>query len=102
LKAGERHIYSKRTFYVNEDTWGIVVADHYDGRGELWRYAEAHSKLYPEVGAILTTIEVAHDLLSGRYIANGLINEEPQRYNFEKSFASQDFTPAALRRSSKR
>jgi hypothetical protein len=102
LKAGERHIYSKRTFYIDEDTWAIVVADHYDGRGELWRHAEAHNKLYPEVGAILTTIESVHDLLSGRYIANGMVNQEPTRYNFGKSFASQDFTPAALRRSSKR
>ncbi|KZY62002.1 hypothetical protein A3742_13080 [Oleiphilus sp. HI0071] len=102
LKSGERHIYSKRTFYIDEDTWGIVVADHYDGRGELWRHAEAHNKLYPEVGAILTTIESAHDLLSGRYIANGMVNEEPSRYNFEKDFSGKDFTPAALRRSGKR
>ncbi len=102
LKEGERHIYSKRTFFVNEDTWSIVVADHYDGRGELWRHGEAHNKLYYDIGGTLTTVESLHDLLSGRYIANGLVNEEPRRYNFEKTFKSKDFTPAALRRSGRR
>lgn len=102
LKEGERHIYSKRTFYVDEDTWAIVVADHYDGRGELWRHGEAHNKPYYDIGINLTTIESVHDLLSGRYIANGMVNEEPRRYNFDKSFASKDFTPAALRRSGRR
>lgn len=102
LKDGQRHIYSKRVFYVDEDTWGIMVADHYDGRGELWRHAEAHTKAHYDIGATLTTIESLHDLLSGRYIANGLTNEEPRRYNFDAKFSSGDFTPAALRRSGRR
>lgn len=102
LKSGARHIYSKRTFYIDEDTWAISVADHYDGRGELWRHGEAHSKPYYDISTTLTTIESVHDLLSGRYIANGMVNEEPRRYNFEKDFATKDFTPAALRRSGRR
>jgi len=102
LKEGERHIYSKRVFYIDEDMWGILVADHYDGRGELWRHAEAHNKLYYDVGAVFTTIESLHDLLSGRYLTNGLANEEPIRYDFAKSYNSKQFTPAALRRSGKR
>jgi len=102
LKPGQRHIYSKRTFYINEDTWAIAVADHYDGRGELWRHGEAHNKLHYDVGAVITTVESIHDLLSGRYIVNGLMNEEQRRYNFDKSFSGKDFTPAALRRAGRR
>src|SRR5690606_30849319 len=41
LKSGERHIYAKRDFYVDEDTWQAAEIDHYDGRGNLWRVAEA-------------------------------------------------------------
>ncbi|MFP3480256.1 DUF1329 domain-containing protein, partial [Burkholderia sp. SIMBA_057] len=41
LKDGERHIYSKRTMYLDEDTWTASLVDHYDGRGELWRVGEA-------------------------------------------------------------
>lgn len=102
LKAGQRHVYSKRTFYIDEDSWAILVADHYDGRGELWRFGEAHNKFFYDVKAHISTAESLHDLLSGRYIVGGLANEIPIRYDFSKSFKSKDFTPAALRRSGKR
>ncbi len=102
LKAGQRHVYSKRVLYVDEDSWAILVADHYDGRGEMWRHSEAHNKYFYDVGTNFATVEVVHDLLSGRYIASGLANEEPLRYNFDHVFSSKDFTPAALRRAGKR
>ena len=41
LKAGERNIYAKRRFYVDEDSWQIALSEHYDGRGQLWRVGEA-------------------------------------------------------------
>lgn len=40
LKAGSRHIYAKRVAYIDEDTWQIALADHFDARGTLWRVAE--------------------------------------------------------------
>ena len=43
LKPGTSHIYSKRVFYLDEDSWQILAVDKYDGRGELWRYAEHHN-----------------------------------------------------------
>lgn len=102
LKEGQRHIYSKRTLYIDEDSWAILAADHYDGRGELWRYYEAHNKFFYDVYSPFTTVESTYDLLSSRYIALGLANELPYRYDFTKSFTSKVFTPAALRRSGKR
>tara|TARA_R110001592_G_scaffold7126_2_gene40171 strand:+ start:1083 stop:2447 length:1365 start_codon:yes stop_codon:yes gene_type:complete len=102
LKEGQRHIYSKRTFYIDEDSWAILAADHFDGRGELWRNYEAHNKFFYDVNSPFTTVEITHDLLSGRYIALGLANELPYRYKFTTNFSSSDFTPAALRRSGQR
>lgn len=37
LKPGKRHVYSRRTFYVDEDSWGIVASDSYDQGGKLYR-----------------------------------------------------------------
>jgi len=102
LKPGKRHVYSKRVFYIDEDSWGIVMSDLYDGRGELWRYYEALNKFFYDVQVNLTIVETLHDLLAGRYISSGLANEEPIRYDFSKKFSTRDFTPAALRRSGKR
>lgn len=102
LKEGQRHIYSKRVMYVDEDTWSILLADHFDGRGELWRFAELHTKNFYDQGGIIATVDTAYDLLSGRYLANGLANEENYRYKFGVEYNSKVFTPAALRRSGRR
>ncbi|MEH6471752.1 MAG: DUF1329 domain-containing protein [Halopseudomonas sp.] len=102
LKEGERHIYAKRTLYVDEDTWQIGVADHYDGRGELWRVGEAHAMQYTDATVPWYSAEILHDLQSGRYLALGLTNEEKDGVTFGFEARHKDFTPAALRRASKR
>jgi hypothetical protein len=37
LKPGQRHAYSKRTYYVDEDTYGAGMFDSLDHNGELYR-----------------------------------------------------------------
>ena len=37
LREGKRHVYSKRTFYLDEDSWMALASDEYDGRGQLYR-----------------------------------------------------------------
>ncbi len=37
LKADKRHIYSKRVFYIDEDSWTALASDQYDARGQLYR-----------------------------------------------------------------
>ena len=96
LKEGTSHLYKRRTFYVDEDSWMIVVADKYDARDELWRVSEQHSINFYNLPMTYPTLEVHHDLQSGRYIAMGLRNEEPRVYEAIKRTAG-DFTPSGLR-----
>ena len=101
LKDGTSHIYAKRRFYLDEDSWQALVVDHYDGRGELWRVGEAHPINYYEVPAIWSTLDLVYDLQSGRYTAFGLDNQE-RMYDFDVNFDPGDFSPAALRRAGRR
>ncbi len=96
LKEGTSHIYKRRTFYIDEDSWMVVVADKYDARGEMWRVSEQHSVNFYNIPMTYPTLEVHHDLQSGRYIAMGLRNEEPKVYEYIKRSAG-DFTPSGLR-----
>jgi hypothetical protein len=98
LKAGQRHLYKRRTFYVDEDSWQILAVDCYDGRDQLWRVQEGHSINYYELPTFWTTLEVTYDLQSGRYLALGLDNEEPRTVNFAAKRTAADFTPAAIAR----
>ncbi len=96
LKPGTSHIYSRRTFYIDEDSWNVVMIDKYDGRGQLWRFDEQHSENWYNVPMWFGTVEVHHDLQSRRYIAMGLRSEE--RVIFEPIKRSPaDYTPANLR-----
>ncbi|MBV4456735.1 DUF1329 domain-containing protein [Pseudomonas sp. COR58] len=97
LKEGQRHIYAKRDFFIDEDTWQAAVIDHYDGRNQLWRVAEAHSQNYYNVQVPWYTLETLYDLQSGRYLALGMKNEEKSAYDFGFTATTADFTPNALR-----
>jgi hypothetical protein len=101
LKEEFRHVYQKRTFYLDEDSWQIQVADMYDNRGELYRVGIAHGVNYYEVPTQWSTLDVYHDLNSRRYLAIGLDNEE-QMYDFSIKPDDREFTPQALRRAGKR
>ena len=99
VKDGQRHIYAQRNFFVDEDSWMISLADHYDGRGTLWRVGEGHIGFNYQQKIPAYSIETLYDLLAGRYIALGMYTEEnsaPQ-YDFDPSY--NQFTPAALRAS---
>ncbi len=97
LKEDARHLYKRRTFYIDEDSWQILVVDQYDNRDQLWRVSEGFAINYYNVPSLWTTLEVHTDLQAGRYIAIGLTNES-KPYNFNVDLSTSDFTPAALRR----
>jgi hypothetical protein len=101
LKEGARHIYKRRTFYLDEDSWQIVAVDQYDNRDQLWRVSEGHAMTYYNVPSLWTSLEVHTDLQAGRYLAIGFNSENPP-YEFNIKRTLEDYTPAALRREGKR
>jgi hypothetical protein len=98
LKEGSRHINSRRTFYVDEDSWQILLMDHYDGQGNLWRYSDAPSVNYYEVPTFWSTLETHHDLKSGRYITMLMDNEDAVR-DFGYQSTPINYSPQNLRTS---
>ena len=101
LKKGKRHLYKRRTLYIDEDSWQTLVVDQYDNRDKLWRVSEGFAMNYYDVPNLWTNVEVHTDLQSGRYLAIGL-NNEYQPYNFDVMYKPKDFTPSALRRAGRR
>ncbi|MGL4317735.1 MAG: DUF1329 domain-containing protein [Pseudomonas sp.] len=99
LKAGQRHIYSKRDIYLDEDSWQAAEAEAYDGRGQLWRVSEGHTSFFYDRQIPSFAAETHYDVLSGRYAVNALHNEEKQGYNFDITYNRKQFTPNALRAS---
>jgi len=98
LKEGARHIYAKRTLFIDEDTWSTAVVDQYDTRGELWKLSEGHIIQFYDVNTSWMAAETLHDLNSGRYLVTGLSNEEPKFMVWGGAATRREFTSAALRR----
>ncbi len=101
LREGQRHINPRRSYYLDEDSYQILMADHYDANGELWRYSEAHPIIFYEVPTLWTTLEIHHDLDSGRFAAYRLDPGKPAP-SFNLDMKPDEFAPQALRRMGKR
>ncbi len=98
LKPGQRHVYGKRTFYLDEDSWSVLAEDAYDTRGGLWR-ASMHGLLQAYDAQVpFYRFGIYHDLDSGGYLVGGLDNEVKEPIQFNAKAKVGDFQPDALRR----
>jgi hypothetical protein len=103
LKPGFRHIYARRTFYIDEDSWQIAISDRYDSRGQLWRTALAFIEEAPEVPLLGADGYEFLDLIQHRYLVQGLHSQEGHAPTYNGTTLSpDDFTADALRRVGRR
>ena len=98
LKEGQRHLYSRRTFYIDEDSWVAVAGDMYDGRGNLWRLQYDYPA--PQTGNNNDFVSSygAYDLLQNIYNING--KPIPGKFKQGTGVKSDKFfTPKGMARS---
>ncbi|MFH7365383.1 DUF1329 domain-containing protein, partial [Pseudomonas syringae group genomosp. 7] len=99
LKPTERHVYSRRTLYLDEDSCQAAIVDQYDGRGQQWRVSKASLKNYYELHTPWSALDVFHDLQARRYQVQNLDNQEPGTSDFSQPAAGMNaFKPDALLR----
>ncbi|MGH8459890.1 MAG: DUF1329 domain-containing protein, partial [Nevskiales bacterium] len=58
VKAGKSHAAARRRFYVDEDSWTIVMVDMYDARDQYWRFQEGHPITYYHRPLVTTSPEI--------------------------------------------
>ena len=96
LKEGSRHLYNRRTFYIDEDSWAAVADDMYDAREELWRLQYTYNvNLYDRkspFGATYGAYDVVQDIynLSGKPI--------PGKFKNGVTVKDKYFTPQGMAR----
>ncbi|MEQ1440295.1 DUF1329 domain-containing protein [Fontimonas sp. SYSU GA230001] len=91
VKKGVSHLYKRRTFYVDEDSWQIVAVDVYDQRDQLWRVQEGHHVIAYDKPYQLPALETVYDLQSARYLVMAANNEDAETAT--RSFTVGDFDP---------
>lgn len=73
LKSGSRHVYGKRRFYLDEDTWNALASDQYDANGQLYRGSYSFFTQSYDVDTPNTAPHVIYDLVGGSYNVNGVV-----------------------------
>lgn len=72
LKPGKRHIYAKRVFYIDEDSWIALAADQYDARGQLYRGTFSFLAPSYDLPAPSADANVYYDFIAGSYAITGV------------------------------
>jgi hypothetical protein len=99
LKDNYRHLYGKRTMYIDEDNMQIMMGENYDTRGQLWRTSMINYFYAPEGNIWQAGVGLYHDLLAGSYLAFNLVNEQKSAYTLNSGkINASNFGPEAARR----
>lgn len=79
-KTNARHVYSRRTFYVDEDSWSIVTSEHYDNAGNIYRVTQ--NDIFPtyDVGGTNNQTWTTYDLIKGNYFVINVGRQDSGNY----------------------
>lgn len=96
LKPGKRHVYHKRVFYLDEDSWGIILSDQYDAAGKLYRIGLSPCAPRYEVPAPTCGDFYLHtDLINGVYTMVDFPGKKGSVWDVPP-LPMSEFTPNAL------
>ncbi len=92
------HIYKRRIFYIDEDSWLILAQDIYDDRDQFWRTGESFFNQVPQIPLPFNSTQVHYDLQSRRYAMLNLRNEEKTLIEYDFTEPESYFTTSKLKR----
>lgn len=101
LKPGRRHVVPHRRYYIDEDTWQILLIDDWDAQGKLWRMAYTLTLLAPDVPVLTGQVSWGgYNLRTGDYYINEASNAEGKpltpQYKVGPPIPAEHFTPDYL------
>ena len=96
LKEGSRHIYHRRTLFVDEDSWAVLSVNLYDGRDELWRIGYAYQAPNYEVPSGLALMHGHYDLQTGIYYMSAITSDTVGVFTNRAQKPARFWTPTGL------
>lgn len=96
LRKGEHHVFGKRRFYVDEDSWNVVLVENYDHEGHIWRFQEGHLLQHYGAQAAFCEPVVTYDFKTGAYFVNHLTGHDAVAEFGVTDLQASDFLPAAV------
>ena len=94
-RGGKKHSFGQRVFYVDEDSWNVVLVENYDRAGKLWRFQEGHLLPLYDAQAANCIPVITYDLQDGRYFASRLTGQEPPTL-YDVPMKKSEFNPGTV------
>ena len=98
LKSGKRHVVPKRRYYLDEDSWNILLWDGWDAKGALWRGGYSLTLLAPDIPALVGNVVNwgGYNVQTGEYYMSVSTNGAPVQYEVMSHKPDSFYTPEAL------
>jgi len=96
LRPGARHVYAKRVFYLDEDSWIALASESYDARGQLYRTQFSYMTSSYDVSAQFAACFVSYDFVAGMYALSTHPAEAGGVKYFNTLFPAKEWTPDSL------
>ncbi len=88
---------TKRRYYLDEDTWQIILVDGYDAQGQIWRGNYTLTLLAPDLPAVVGNVMWGtYNVQTGAYLLNEASNDLPTQYKTIPRLPASYFGPEEL------
>lgn len=99
-KPSAVHRIKRRRFYIDEDSWQILMVDCYDNDGRLWRWQETHTVMSHDHPTLVPVAEVVHDLQADRFVVQAIADDEAPAFE-PRTFERGHFGRAGAQKASR-
>lgn len=96
LAPGKRNVVARRRYYLDEDTWQIVLGEGWDAQGKLWRHYQSLPTVYYDFPGVFAPTHTVVNLQTGAWLADSVFNELPYQYRKAARVPDTQFAPDAL------
>ena len=98
LREGKRHVVPKRVYYIDEDSWNILMIDGWDAKGELWRGQYVLPLLAPDIPALIGNIVNwgSYNVQTGEYYLSVATVGQPTQFRIEPRRPDGFWTPESM------
>jgi hypothetical protein len=97
LHPGERNANVRRRYYIDEDSWFVLLGEGYDGDGNMVKAYTIYNKTIPSLPATATLCTTVFNLQTGNYTCNGTTSYAPYvSQQFSRPAPAADFDPEEM------
>ena len=104
LREGKRHVVPKRRYYLDEDSWNILLSDGWDAKGQLWRGYYSLTLLAPDIPALVGNVVNwgGYNVQTGEYYISVATIGSASQYEITPRRPDAVFNPESLANESAR